>query len=432
MKLRSLQEFTGNDQASERVTACPHTPTTFICDSPCGLARHLEVRENKLTKKLWKDNCACFERPTLDKPPSQNVNIPEIVITDYSTNKERTKMPEMLSEVEHPITKSKRHFILGDRFHSQVNPHKSDLCAYHDINLCQQDVNKGKLYYIGGKKTSLSKKLLAVKPPDIVGRMPRSLEDLKHWKALVPGTHHAMEQIGCAIGLCYGLSNFTQRMLHKQDILKENKDLLRHLSGISQHDNKKSAKIDGGFFCGKEKLSSIDGNMKTLVALFVTKNRWPPNYEIEAYRRFDSDDGQKFYSEAVKTHRTDSTVIEYTDNKNNIYYARVKLFLKIFNHGICICNALDENNEQSTLFDERDCADSLQMFDHVTNEQDKIRGILKKYTKKKLVKHHINIKKHLGRLLVISVEQIRRKCVFIDILTDVWVISRFPNVIEHN
>jgi len=30
-------------------------------------------------------------------------------------------------------------------------------------------------------------------------------------KPLVHGTHHAMEQIGCAIGLCFGLSNFMKK-----------------------------------------------------------------------------------------------------------------------------------------------------------------------------------------------------------------------------
>ena len=43
--------------------------------------------------------------------------------------------------------------------------------------------NKGKVFYIGTKTSSMSRKLLLIKPPAIVGRLPRSLEDLKHWKA---------------------------------------------------------------------------------------------------------------------------------------------------------------------------------------------------------------------------------------------------------
>ena len=43
--------------------------------------------------------------------------------------------------------------------------------------------NKDKVFFIGASKACLSHKLLSIKPPDIVGRLPRSLEDLKHWKA---------------------------------------------------------------------------------------------------------------------------------------------------------------------------------------------------------------------------------------------------------
>lgn len=67
-----------------------------------------------------------------------------------------------------------------------------------------------------------------------------------HLKPLVHGTH-AMEHIECAIGLCYGLSNFSKQMLQKPDISKENKDLLRHLNGIPKNYNKKSAKGKQGF-----------------------------------------------------------------------------------------------------------------------------------------------------------------------------------------
>ena len=38
----------------------------------------------------------------------------------------------------HPMTGSTRRYVLGDRFHSTTNPHKSSLCKFHDINLCLQ------------------------------------------------------------------------------------------------------------------------------------------------------------------------------------------------------------------------------------------------------------------------------------------------------
>ncbi len=38
----------------------------------------------------------------------------------------------------HPVSGTTDRYILGDRFHSSSNPHKSPLCAYHDINNCAQ------------------------------------------------------------------------------------------------------------------------------------------------------------------------------------------------------------------------------------------------------------------------------------------------------
>ena len=38
----------------------------------------------------------------------------------------------------HPVSGSTRRYVLGDRFHSASNPHKSPLCNYHDINVCAQ------------------------------------------------------------------------------------------------------------------------------------------------------------------------------------------------------------------------------------------------------------------------------------------------------
>ena len=38
----------------------------------------------------------------------------------------------------HPLTGSSRRYVLGDRFHTASNPHKSLLCEYHNINLLAQ------------------------------------------------------------------------------------------------------------------------------------------------------------------------------------------------------------------------------------------------------------------------------------------------------
>ena len=48
-----------------------------------------------------------------------------VIQTDDSNNK-------------HPTTATRERHILGDRFHSSTNPHKSPLCRFHGINLCSQ------------------------------------------------------------------------------------------------------------------------------------------------------------------------------------------------------------------------------------------------------------------------------------------------------
>ena len=398
--------------------------------------------------------------------------------------------------------------------------------------------NRDKDFYIGVSKACLSHRLLSIKPPDIVGRLPRSLEDLKHWKAtelknwllhystavlrkilnplylfhwtllvsgigilcgdsisdddlrdaddmlqtfvflmpilygptkctmnihllqhlayyvsrrgplwayscfafegmnafikpLVHGTHHAMEQIGCAFGLCFGLSNFTKQILANTDVSKQDKNLLRSLTGYSKSNYKRSSRVEGGVLCGKLKDNlNIDNNILTLVRVHVIANRWPQDYEIEAYRRFENDEGQKFYSSHAKTWKTDSTVIEYVD-KDNVFYGRVKHFLRLNDRGLCVCDKLVESSEDFR-FNMRDCDESLRCLSVSDDDQNRIRDILRRYHDKRLVRHHVKVKPSLEGPTVISVEQIRRKCVFIDISTDSWMISRFPNITEHN
>lgn len=50
-------------------------------------------------------------------------------------NKELVDPGETLN---HPLTGSPRRYVLGDRFHSASDPHKSPLCSYHNINLLLQ------------------------------------------------------------------------------------------------------------------------------------------------------------------------------------------------------------------------------------------------------------------------------------------------------
>lgn len=65
------------------------------------------------------------------------MNVPSIVPVEY------LEQPSQLHEHDkhnmvHPLSGKGRRYVLGDRFHSSNNPHKSPLCAYHNINLCIQ------------------------------------------------------------------------------------------------------------------------------------------------------------------------------------------------------------------------------------------------------------------------------------------------------
>ena len=53
-------------------------------------------------------------------------------------------------------------------------------------------------------------------------------------KPIVHGTHHAMEQICCANGFCFGLPNFTKQVLVMANVPKNIKRLLLHLTGYSK------------------------------------------------------------------------------------------------------------------------------------------------------------------------------------------------------
>ena len=63
-----------------------------------------------------------------------------------------------------------------------------------------------------------------------------------------------------------------------------------------------------------------------LLSDFVMTNNLPVDYEIEPYRRFESNGGQKFYSLSAKARKTNLTVVEYTDKNGTVYYGRANSF----------------------------------------------------------------------------------------------------------
>ena len=85
-------------------------------------------------------------------------------------------------------------------------------------------------------------------------------------KPLVHGTHHAMEQIRCATGLCFGLANYTKTVLQKSDISRNSKRLLQSVSGYARS-GRTFARVNGGVLYSKDARSLVDDNIRTLVRL---------------------------------------------------------------------------------------------------------------------------------------------------------------------
>lgn len=228
----------------------------------------------------------------------------------------------------------------------------------------------------------------------------------------------------------FGLSNFTKQTLAQTDVPKDTKRLLRSLTGYSKSSYKTSFRVQGGYLCGNVNNVNIDSNILTLVRIFVIANRWPIDYELQSFRRFESDEGQTFYSSHAKTWKTNSTVIEYIDN-DSVCYGRIKIFVKLNNEGICVCDKLEENSNDFK-FNVRDCDESLQSLSFSDRDRNRIVNVLQRYHNKALVKHHTYVKPSYEGPIIVSVKQIRRKCVFIDYFNNTWMISRFPNITEHN
>lgn len=61
------------------------------------------------------------------------------MISEFSSHKLHVQDTTLSgADHQHPLTQSSRRYIVGDRFHSSTNPHKSPLCKFHNIDLCIQ------------------------------------------------------------------------------------------------------------------------------------------------------------------------------------------------------------------------------------------------------------------------------------------------------
>ena len=66
------------------------------------------------------------------------VSVPHLVPLEFQSSRMEYKDEQELQEWEHPVTGHRHRCVVGDRFHSSTNPHKSPLCRFHDLDLCEQ------------------------------------------------------------------------------------------------------------------------------------------------------------------------------------------------------------------------------------------------------------------------------------------------------
>jgi len=156
-KFLTLQESVRD--AADLYLSLKYPPPIFICDTPCGFVRHLDCRDKIIASKLWGNNSGCFEVPSMEKLPEEGVNVPDIVPAEFRPVSVDVEVEGTADKWVHPITGSSRRYILGDRFHSTTNPHKSALCNFHDINLCLQ-ANALKTSYQEAENNRKNKKRL--------------------------------------------------------------------------------------------------------------------------------------------------------------------------------------------------------------------------------------------------------------------------------
>ncbi len=57
--------------AADLYLSLKYPPIVFVCDTPCGLVRHMECRCKETARKLWGERAGCFEKPCLDKEPCE-------------------------------------------------------------------------------------------------------------------------------------------------------------------------------------------------------------------------------------------------------------------------------------------------------------------------------------------------------------------------
>ena len=244
-------------------------------------------------------------------------------------------------------------------------------------------------------------------------------------KSLVHGTHHAAEQIGCALGLSLGLARLVEKIFCDFIFLPPKvKKLLCKFSGTKLKKSNTKTSIDHGAFLGKPKLpTSVDENIFEVIRNITTQKGWamcPTANSTSFYSRFVSDKGHLFYYLIHKeSKKFNSTVIEYqTNNKTAFGVIHSFIELNTSNKGLCVIYQLNQIEQDFNYIDRIDD----ETLDNETQE------IVNKYKGKSIIQHQYFVNNAMGSLDVIPTKDIIHKCILID--ENLWVLSKFPNCIE--
>ena len=249
----------------------------------------------------------------------------------------------------------------------------------------------------------------------------------KFIKALVHGTHHAAEQIACALGLTLGLRKFVRNVLESPIVNKSVKKVLRKFSGVKIEDRGVKTNVSCGYFLGRQKkIATLSEDIQTFSKIILlNRGLCSEDSSLSFFGRFVNTEGNLFYSRLhAQTKKINSTVIEYFQPDGQINFGVICAFIKV-----------DETNAQFFYIIHKliEVHQTVLYQGHnldVDMYSPEVKRVLMTYERKNVVTHHKMFQHELGNMDIIELEQIHRKCISLDFLEEFWVISSFPNNIE--
>ena len=93
-----------------------------------------------LSELAFGDYRGCFEKPSLKKDPTTEIDCPDVQPLTFSDNQGNREAMNNPSKLVHPDSTSLRKYCLGTRMQMRKGKtsHKLKTCSYHDANLCKQ------------------------------------------------------------------------------------------------------------------------------------------------------------------------------------------------------------------------------------------------------------------------------------------------------